>query len=107
MTLSHSRGEAEGDPDRYCSEALAGGLYLECTIESTENGAVVITTLGAQTLEWPAGSGMQGWRDQFMAVTEDELGSTAPDRLWFSRDVKVIKSETFVTYVSEMVRPAT
>lgn len=104
VTLNHSRGEAEGDPDRYCSEGLIGGWYLECTVESTEDGGVVITTLRAQTLEWPAGSGLQGWRDQFMAVTDDELGSTAPDRLWFSRDVKVIKSETFVTYVSEMVQ---
>lgn len=104
VTLSHSRGEAEGDPDRYCGEGLTAGFYLECTVESTKDGDVVITTLRAQTLEWPAGSGLQNWRDQFMAVPDDELGSTAPDRLWFSRDVKVIKSETFVTYVSETVQ---
>lgn len=104
VTLNHSRGDAEGDPDRYCSDGLDGGFYIECTVERTGDGDVAITTLRVQTLEWPAGPGLQGWRDQFMAVTTDQLASTSPERLWFSRDVKVIKSETFVTYTSELVQ---
>ena len=104
VTLSHARGEAEGDADRYCSGGLEGGFYLECTVERTPDGDVAITTLGAQKLEWPAGKGLQNWSDQFMAVTADEIASAPTDRLWFVRTVKVIKSETFVTYVSELAQ---
>lgn len=104
ITLSHSRSEAEGDADRYCSGGLDGGYYLECTVERTPDGDVAITTLAAQKIEWPAGRGLQNWRDGFMAVTADELASTPPDRLWFARTVKVVKSETFVTYVSELAQ---
>ena len=103
VTLNHARGEAEGDADRYCNGGLEAGWYLECTVERTEDG-VAITTLGSLKLDRPAGPGLQGWRDQFMAVTGDEIGSVPPTRLWFTRDVKVIKSETFVTYVSELVQ---
>jgi hypothetical protein len=103
ITLSHSRSEAEGDPDRYCSGGLEAGYYLECTVERTDTGDIVITKLGAMR-PMQGGSGLQAWSDDFMAVTADELGSTNPERLWFSQDVKVIKSETFVTYVSEVVQ---
>lgn len=104
VTLSHARGEAEGDADRFCSDGLDGGFYLECSVERTPDGDVAITTLNALTLEWPAGKGLQNWRDQFMAVPADDIASTPPDRLWFARTAKVIKSETFVTYVAETVQ---
>lgn len=89
VTLNHSRGDGEGDADRYCSGGLEAGWYIECTVERTEDGDVAITTLGAEQLDRPTGPGLQGWRDQFMAVTDDELGSIPLDRVWFSRDVKV------------------
>ena len=104
VTLNHARGEAEGAADRYCSGGLEAGGFIECTVERDTGGATAISTLGAVRLDRPAGSGLQGWRDQFMAVVEDDLASVPADQLWFTRDVKVIKSETFVTYVSEMVQ---
>lgn len=104
VTLNHARGEAEGAADRYCSAGLEGGWFIECGVERDTGGATAISTLGAVRLDRPAGPGLQEWRDQFMAVAEDELASVPPDQLWFSRDVKVVKSETFVTYVSEMVQ---
>ena len=104
VTLSHARSEAEGDADRYCDNGVDAGYYLECTVDRTDDGDTVITTLLASRLVRRAGDGLQDWQDQFMAVTTDDLQTTAPDRLWFSRDVKVIKSETFVTYVGERVQ---
>ncbi len=104
VTLNHARGEAEGAADRYCNGGLEGGWFIECGVERATGGATAISTLGAVRLDRPAGPGLQEWRDQFMAVAEGELASVPPDQLWFSRDVKVVKSETFVTYVSEMVQ---
>ena len=104
VTLNHARGEAEGVADRYCDGGLEGGWFIECRVERDAGDATAISTLGAVRLDRPAGPGLQEWRDQFMAVAEDELASVPPDQLWFSRDVKVVKSETFVTYVSEMVQ---
>ncbi len=103
ITLSHSRGEAEGDPDDYCSDGLAGGYYLECTVDRTQGGDVAITTLSAMR-PMQGGTGPQAWQDYFMGVTSDQIATFDPDRLWFSSDVKVIKSESFVTYTREVVR---
>lgn len=103
ITVGHSRGEAEGNPERYCAEGLEAGYDLECVVDRTETGDVVITKLGAMR-PMPGASGLQAWSDDFMAVTADELGTFRPERLWFSREVKVVKSETFVTYVSEVVQ---
>ena len=103
ITLSHSRSEAEGDPDAYCAEGLDAGYYLECTVDRTTGGDVAITTLGAMR-PMRDSSGLQAWQNDFMAVTGDEIGTLDPDRLWFSSDVKVIKSESFVTFTSEVVR---
>lgn len=103
VTLSHGRSYAEGDPDRYCAEGLGDGYHLECEVDRTTDGDVVVTTLGAMR-PMPGSTGLQAWTEDFMAVTDDELGSVRPDRLWFSRDVKVVKSETFVTFVRETVQ---
>ena len=103
VTLQHARSYAEGDADRYCIEGLEGGYYLECAVDRTDDGDVVVTTLTAMR-PMPGSSGRQGWNDQFMVVTDGELGSVRSDQLWFSQEVKVIKSETFVTFVSELVQ---
>ncbi|WP_426244182.1 hypothetical protein [Nocardioides sp. LHG3406-4] len=103
LTVEHARSFAEGDPDRYCAEGLDAGYYVECSVDRTPDGDVAITTLSAKR-PMRDSAGLQAWNDNFMAVTADELPSIAPDRLWFSSDVKVIKSETFVTFTSETVR---
>eukprot|EP01032_Pedospumella_encystans_P031164 gene31164-35178_t len=95
VDLAHARGEAEGDVRTYCEDGLADGSYLECGVDVRDDGAVVITNLWA--LRPFQGGG-------FMVVTADELATVAPDRLWFEHRVKVIKSETFVTYVSETLK---
>ncbi|HXH78943.1 hypothetical protein [Nocardioides sp.] len=104
VTLGHARGAADGDVDRHCAEGLDGGRFLECAVDQVENGDVAITTVGALRLVRARGSGLQGWREDFIAVTDEELGSTPVDRLWFYRDVKVVKSNTFVTLSSELVQ---
>ncbi|MBA3781810.1 MAG: hypothetical protein H0X12_08175 [Nocardioides sp.] len=103
INLSHSRGEAEGDPDAFCSDGLDAGYYLECSVTRTPDGDVVITTLSAMR-PMRGSAGLQAWSADFMGVTDDELDTIDPARLWFSSDVKVIKSETFVTYTSEAVQ---
>lgn len=95
LDLAHARGEAEGDARDYCESGLEDGYYVECTVDVLDDGSVVITNLWALR-PFRAGG--------FMAVPQDEVSGVAPDRLWFERRVKVIKSETFVTYLSETVR---
>lgn len=95
VDISHARGEAEGDPERYCREGLADGVYLECTVDRTADGEVVISSLWAIR---PARGGSS------MVVEADELDTVRLDRLAFERRVKVIKSETLITYASETVR---
>lgn len=97
VAISHARGEAEGDPDKYCASGLEEGYYLECTVERTEGGDVVISKLEALR---PMRGG--GW----MVVDSARLANHPLDRLWFDHTVKVIKSETLVTYVSEVVKAA-
>ena len=103
VSLSHARSAAEGDPDAYCGDGLADGSYLECSVTRTPDGDVAITTLRALR-EMRDGIGRQAWSDDFKLVTDDQIATTGPERLWFSNTVKVIKSETFVTYTSEVVR---
>ncbi|MCD4526319.1 hypothetical protein [Nocardioides sp. cx-173] len=95
VDLAHARSEAEGSAQRYCEESLEGGFYLECAVDVRDDGSVVISNLWALR---PYGGAT------FMAVERDQLATIDPDRLWFERRVKVIKSETFVTYVSETVK---
>ncbi len=95
VDLAHARGEAEGSARAYCADGLADGSYLECTVDVRDDGSVVITNLWA--LRPAAGGG-------FMVVPEPVLATIDADRLWFERRVKVIKSETFVTYVAETLK---
>jgi len=95
VSISHARSEAEGDPDAFCSSGLAGGYYLECTVSRTDDGDVVISTLMATK---PMMGRMQ------MAVQKQDLDTIAIGRLRFSRTVKVIKSETLITYVTERLK---
>jgi hypothetical protein len=94
VRISHSRGEAEGDPEAYCRSGLDEGLYLECTVSRTDDGDVVISKLEA-TKPMPGAGKLR------MIVQREELDTVALDRLSFSRTVKVIKSATLITYVSE------
>lgn len=100
VDLSHSRSEAEGDAQQYCDDGLAEGIYLECSVEVVD-GATVISTLWALRP-------YQDLPDGTMGVTrKGQLDSVDPDRLWFEHSVKVIKSETFVTYTRERVKAPT
>jgi hypothetical protein len=99
VTISHSKGEAEGDPERYCDNGLADGIYLDCTVERTADGDVVISKLWALKPE-TLGGDPTGYT---MVVRRGELDDVPLELLSFERSIKVIKSETLITYVSERV----
>ena len=100
VDLSHAKSEAEGDAQEYCDSGLEEGYYLSCSVDVVDD-AVIISKLWALRP-------FDGWGDGSMtALTTRQLANTDPDRLWFERDVKVIKSETFVTYVTERVKAPT
>lgn len=95
VSISQSPGEAEGDPDSYCNSQLVNGFSLECTVSRTDDGSVVISMLDAY----------QPMRNRMWTPVEPkDLDTVALDQLWFSRTVKVIKSETLLTYVSERTK---
>ncbi|WP_309650069.1 hypothetical protein [Nocardioides sp.] len=96
VDLAHARGLAEGGERYWCEDGLADGSYLECTVDVRDDGAVVITNLWALRP-------FQGGSD-FMVVFSDDLDAMSPDQLWFEQRVKVIKSETFVTFVTETLK---
>jgi hypothetical protein len=98
VSIVHSRGEAEGDPDKVCSRDLEGGFYLSCTVQRLD-GDAVITTLAAARPER-----LRGAPEMWMVVKRDELATADLDQLWFLRTVKVIKSDTLITYVTERVK---
>lgn len=104
VMLNRARSSAEGDFDDYCEGVLAAGWYIECSVHTSKDGDISITTLGAESLQRPRGRTLKSWKDQFSVVLAGELGSVPTGRLWFSQSVKVIKSDTFVTYVSEEVQ---
>jgi hypothetical protein len=99
VTIAHSKAEAEGDPDRYCSNGLEQGLFVDCTVERTGDGDVVISKLWALRPQSPDGTGVGN-----MVVSRDELDTVPVDQLTFDRTITVIKSETMITYVEEHVR---
>jgi len=102
VAISHARGEAEGGAENYCAGELDGGFALECTVERTDDGDVVIKQLQALTLHrtWGRVDPNMPWG----IVRTDRIASTRLDELWFERRVKVIKSETLLTYVEERVK---
>lgn len=97
VSISHARSEAEGNPEAYCADGLESGYYLECTVDRSDNGDVVISRVSALK---PFRLQEDGW----MAVTADQLERIDLDRLWFERTVKVIRSETLLTYATEYVK---
>ena len=103
VDLAHSPSEAEGAAQEYCDEGLAEGYFLECTVDISDAGTV-ISWLGALR---PPGDERNFSDGTMIAVKKDRLGVVDPDSIWFEHNVKVIKSETFVTYVSERVHAPT
>ncbi|MEO6509618.1 MAG: hypothetical protein ABIO16_01420 [Nocardioides sp.] len=102
VSISHSRGDAEGNPEAYCADGLSSGFDLECTVARTSDGAVVISMLDAvkpMTIDGVAVEPLS-WK----AVAENRLDTVALDDLYFVHTVKVIKSETLLTYVQERVK---
>ena len=95
VSLSHSRSDAEGDARKNCASDLRAGVYLRCEVSTTEAGDVVTSRVWA--LRSMAG---RGW----MVVGRGRIDRADPDRLWFSRSVKVVHSETFLTYAEEIVK---
>ena len=99
VSIAHSKGEAEGDPERYCQDGLAEGYYLDCSVERTAAGDVVISKLWAIKPQTLLGNDT-GFSK---VVRRDRLDDVPLDQLSFERSIKVIKSETLITYVSERV----
>jgi hypothetical protein len=95
VALIQDRERAADSTEEYCESGLVRGAYLECTREVLDDDSVVITKLLA-VRPTPEGT--------FKAISNDEIATTDRDRLWFERRVKVVKSETLVTYVKELVR---
>jgi hypothetical protein len=103
VSLRHAKSEAEGSARTYCDAGLEGGYYLECTVGTAAHGYVVISKLEAVQ---PFGNKPSD-RLGFMVVTADELSTVDPDRVYFQHIVKVIKSESLLTYVKEQVHAPT
>jgi len=99
VSISHARSEAEGDPERYCQDGLTEGYYLDCSVERTADGDVIISKLWAIKPQTLLGNDT-GFSK---VVRRDRLDDVPLDQLSFERSIKVIKSETLVTYVSERV----
>jgi hypothetical protein len=96
--ISHARSEAEGDPERYCESGLADGSYLECSFYRTADGDLVVSQVWALK-PFEVSKPRMGWE----LVPQRRLDDVPLDQLYFERRVKVIKSETLITYVSELV----
>jgi hypothetical protein len=102
VSISHARGEAEGSARSYCAGELDGGFALECSVERTDDGDVVIKELIALSPHRPWGEVDPGF--PWGIVRADLVPSARLDELWFQRRVKVVKSETLVTYAFERVK---
>jgi hypothetical protein len=99
VSILHSRGEAEGDPEKVCSRDTEIGIDLSCTVQRPDDGDVVVTTVTAVRPEQ-----LDGAPEMWMVVKRDELAVADLDQLWFNRTVKVIKSDTLITYVTEHLK---
>jgi hypothetical protein len=106
VDISHSGSEAEGDPSKYCPGGLREGYYLECSADVRDDGTIVFTRLEALQQSGTVMSGREtvpGWG----VVSEAGLSEVDPSELYFERSVKVIKSRTLITTVSERVHVPT
>ncbi|WP_205474658.1 hypothetical protein [Nocardioides sp. SYSU D00038] len=98
VSIMHARGEAEGDHAAVCADDLAQGYALECTATTDADGNAVVSRLVA--LKPMARNPRAGW----MTVDRERLETVGLDRLFFQRQVEVIKSETLLTQASETVK---
>jgi hypothetical protein len=99
--VAHFGGESESSAEGGCEEDLAEGRLLECTVDITADGDVVVDRLAAVEPFGPDPG--DGWK----GVETSRLDTIDPGHLWFLRTVKVIKSDTLVTYVQEQVKAPT
>jgi hypothetical protein len=100
VNLVYARSEAEGDPDEYCRDSLAGGYDLSCTVSRTGTGRPVITTVYPLRIAPVAGNGFEvGDRS---AVRD--WRRVDPRKLWFERSVEVRRGGAYVTTARETVQ---
>lgn len=101
LQLQHSGSDAEGDTRKDCANSLADGTYLSCEVTVSDRGEVVLTRLWALTPGHLMGpSNTRGWE----VVSRGRLDNIDPRKLWFERNVKVVKSDTFLTNAEERVK---
>lgn len=89
VSLLHAAGEAEGDNN--CTGELEREWALSC--DGISEGTVATVTALRRTTDG-------GWR----VVRPDELTTTDPRLLWFSQTVEMVRSDTFVVSISEVVK---
>jgi hypothetical protein len=99
VTVLHAGSEAEGPMRRICRREEASHLAFGCFV-AREDEMFVVTTVRAYQ---PMGANPLNDRGYQLVRTSD-LSSVPPGRRWFARTVKVIKSDTLLTYVTERVR---
>ncbi|WP_109506030.1 hypothetical protein [Nocardioides speluncae] len=99
LELLHAGSEAEGNAREDCANSLADGTYLRCAVTLSDRGDVVVTRF------WAFTPGLRGLNhDGGSVVPRSRLDDIDPRALWFELNVKVIKSDTFLTRASETVK---
>jgi hypothetical protein len=100
-SVLHAGSEAEGPVRRICHREMASGFAFSCLVTFVEGRFVI------QTLRAYQPTGVNPLNDRgYTVVKTDEIDQVPPGRLFFERTVKVIKSDTLLTYVTERVRAA-
>jgi hypothetical protein len=100
VTVLHAGSEAEGPVRKICHGEMASHLSFGCFV-TREHGMFVVTTVRAYQ---PAAANPLNDRVGYTVVRTNQLDQVEPGRLFFARTVKVIKSDTLLTYVTERVR---
>ena len=100
VVVLHAGSEAEGPVDQICTNEVANHLAYSCDV-SRIDGLVVVTVLRAYQ---PMSPDPLNDRLGHTLVRTNEVDQVPVDRRWFQRTVKVIKSDTLLTYVNESVR---
>lgn len=110
VALMHARSEAEGDARKICAEDLRSGYAFSCTVSTSEAGDTVTTKVTAMRPLSKFGPGSWG------ALTREELRTGVPgqgnpsrkpidpEKVYFTRTVESVHSETFLTVAQEIVR---
>jgi hypothetical protein len=98
--VGHAGSEAEGPVDQICANEVVNHLAYSCDVSHVD-GLVVVTELRAYQ---PMSPDPLNDRLSHTLVRTDEVDQVPVDRRWFQRTVKVIKSDTLLTYVNESVR---